>query len=118
VQREIEHSGRFCRQIAPATAASGRVGGARQDGQAARAMSDRDTFPAGFEYLPSLPASLPDHRVLVHNKGGRFRAWLQENDATLEVCPCAFASELGRHYVPMSGPRGGGKTLTARASGH
>jgi hypothetical protein len=64
---------------------------------------DGDTFPAGFEYLPSLPASLPDHRVLVHNKGGGgFRVWLQEHDdETLEICPCAFASELGRHYVPM-----------------
>jgi hypothetical protein len=83
----------------------------------ARAMSDRDTFRAGFEYLPSLPASLPDHRVLVHNKGAGFRAWLQENDETLEVCACAFASELGRHYVPMGGAGSGGKTPRAQASG-
>jgi hypothetical protein len=63
---------------------------------------------ADREYLPRLPASLPeDGRVLLHNHVLRptrrlgshgFRAWLQQSNDALEVCDCGFARELGQHF--------------------
>ena len=58
------------------------------------------------EYPQSLPAAVPDGRVLVHNgvcpsrrqgqRGSRY--WLQPPADTLEVCDCGWAPELGDHY--------------------
>lgn len=64
----------------------------------------------GSRYLVSIPkpGAVPPGMVVVHNhiKPARllgwngFRAWLQSPDdpPTLEVCPCRWAPELGRHY--------------------
>ena len=61
----------------------------------------------GLHYLQRLSTTVPSSLVLVHNHvqptrrlGSRgFRAWLSAPDAThLEVCPCGWAPELGRHY--------------------
>jgi hypothetical protein len=58
-------------------------------------------------YLFRLPKTVPAGCVVVHNNvrptrrlGSRgFRAWLSLPDpATLEVCPCAWAQELGQHF--------------------
>jgi hypothetical protein len=57
-------------------------------------------------YLFTLPDSVPDDQVLVHNNvlptrrlGSRgFRAWLQMPSDRLEPCPCGWAAELGEHY--------------------
>jgi hypothetical protein len=63
---------------------------------------------AVITYVAQLPAVVPDDQVLVHNSarpsrfiGYRgFRAWLEPAPASkyLAVCPCGWASELGRHY--------------------
>lgn len=61
----------------------------------------------GMEYLLKMPDSIPDGRVLVHNRvrptrrlGSQgFRAWLERPDpARLELCDCSWAPELGRHH--------------------
>jgi hypothetical protein len=58
-----------------------------------------------MEYPRSLPAAVPDGRVLVHNsvrpsrqgqRGSRY--WLQPPADNLEICGCGWASELGDHY--------------------
>jgi hypothetical protein len=61
-----------------------------------------------LKYVNRLPTQVPPDRVLVHtlvelpdlpNAWGRGRyVWLQSLDSTLEVCPCAWAPDLGPHY--------------------
>jgi hypothetical protein len=61
-----------------------------------------------MQYLSRLPAAVPTGLVLVHNNvrptrrlGARgFRAWLDEPGAHLLPCPCAWAPELGPHFIP------------------
>jgi len=77
-----------------------------------------------IEYLSKLPAVVPGDKVLVHNMpaghvtakwptrrlGSRgFRAWLSPPDlATLEVCPCGWAPELGQHFRVAAAARRAG----------
>jgi hypothetical protein len=60
-----------------------------------------------MNYPPTIPATVPEGEVLVHNKvlrptrtqGWRgFRYWLQAPDDRLEVCGCGWAPELELHY--------------------
>ena len=61
-----------------------------------------------ISYLDMLPTVIPDGRVLVHNHARPtrrlgstgFRAWSEPEPASehLELCPCAWAPELGQHY--------------------
>jgi hypothetical protein len=60
-----------------------------------------------ISYL-DMPTVIPDGRVLVHNHARPtrrlgstgFRAWSEPGPASehLELCPCYWAPELGRHY--------------------
>lgn len=75
----------------------------RRHGAEARARAWR---LRGIWYLFTLPRVVPRDQVLVHNHvrptrhlGSRgFRAWLTAPDPRrLDVCDCAWASELGPH---------------------
>jgi hypothetical protein len=63
----------------------------------------------GKKYLTTMPLTIPDGKVLVHNQvfpvskrpGTRgSRIWTQDwsDEAKLVVCDCEWASELGAHY--------------------
>jgi hypothetical protein len=61
----------------------------------------------GIEYLKTVPKSVPEGRVVVHNSVrptrrlglNGFRAWVQRpGDEKLEVCLCGWAWHLGQHY--------------------
>ena len=61
----------------------------------------------GMYYVGDIPETIPAKFVLVHNSirpppkriGTRgFRAWLQEPNDRLEVCPCGWAPELPEHF--------------------
>ena len=57
-------------------------------------------------FLRKIPAVIPAGNVLVHSwakpterLGSRgLRAWLSTDTSGLEVCPCGWASDLGKHY--------------------
>ena len=59
-------------------------------------------------YLPYMPRSIPDGKILVHNRVkpvspiGRngFRIWLQppSDEPRLIVCNCGWAPHLEKHY--------------------
>jgi hypothetical protein len=60
-----------------------------------------------MEYLPRVPKSVPEGKVLVHNQvypvtrraGVRgSRHWLEPLSDKLEICQCHWAPELGAHY--------------------
>lgn len=61
------------------------------------------------DYPRSLPKTIPEGRVLVHNnmrpsriqgqRGARY--WLAEPSDKLVLCSCSWAAELGPHYRPL-----------------
>jgi hypothetical protein len=61
--------------------------------------------------LDRLPKVVPAGRFLYHNHiqptrrlGSRgFRAYLADDVAGMEVCPCGWASDLGPHYRKAAG---------------
>jgi hypothetical protein len=65
-------------------------------------------IPTTMLYLEVVPDVVPRGVVLVHNHVtphtrqfgvGGFRAWFElANPKELEVCPCDWAPELGKHY--------------------
>ena len=77
-------------------------------------MSDNDVAPQYLFHLPK-PGEVPAGLVVVHNKvqptrhlGARgFRAWLQPRGPLVERGRCAWAPELGDHYLAKGrAPRG------------
>jgi hypothetical protein len=66
------------------------------------------------DYLTTIPKTVPEGRVVVHNHvrparrlGTRgFRAWLAEPSADIERCDCGWAPELGAHYRVRNLPAG------------
>jgi hypothetical protein len=64
--------------------------------------------PDEKHYLREMPKSVPDGKILVHNKSRPtahgFRTWLQppSDNPSLVVCKCKWAPHLERHYRDKS----------------